>query len=440
MKKFINMETDTSACDQSEVGIKLPNQGSEVEVERIAEYFFHRRQNMKDFKFRAQHEKFNNATYRRFSTQTMDENPRFTSTLQMPQGLRLKDIELMVPNMRDIAISSGLPNMKQGVLYRSARPFAHNAWRLRMVLVEAFNIKSMIDLRDDNLESFPDEHASRMIISQSFRYSIPQKISPQGNDPNVFVAPERSVRHAHNLHQQQMSLDRETSRKIRQTMRQLQNDTASSSSSHPNTSSRLAACSRAKEMEQVFFKDRSERSFYVLNVMETDAMKQKIMSQVMQSGYLPLLGAARVADKVAGTALAPFYFCRFMVAGHKLEESYFELLDLCAERWGECLKLLTRCDLPCMFHCSLGKDRTGLLAAFVLHILGATEAMINFDYNLTEFADQAYHLYVHRFIVEESGLPDDFCGAPGKTVVFASYSGGNQGDVVVDQGPLWKHQ
>jgi protein-tyrosine phosphatase len=42
-----------------------------------------------------------------------------------------------------------------------------------------------------------------------------------------------------------------------------------------------------------------------------------------------------------------------------------------------------RCDRPILFHCSAGKDRTGIVAALVLHLLGVPDDVIVADYALS---------------------------------------------------------
>jgi protein-tyrosine phosphatase len=39
--------------------------------------------------------------------------------------------------------------------------------------------------------------------------------------------------------------------------------------------------------------------------------------------------------------------------------------------------------LPAVFHCAAGKDRTGVLAAFILSILGVPDEIISADYGKT---------------------------------------------------------
>ena len=42
--------------------------------------------------------------------------------------------------------------------------------------------------------------------------------------------------------------------------------------------------------------------------------------------------------------------------------------------------------LPAVFHCAAGKDRTGILSALLLGVLGVDDAVIAADYGLTEQA------------------------------------------------------
>ncbi|MFJ9947289.1 tyrosine-protein phosphatase [Kitasatospora sp. NPDC091207] len=50
------------------------------------------------------------------------------------------------------------------------------------------------------------------------------------------------------------------------------------------------------------------------------------------------------------------------------------------------LELIATADRPLVFHCASGKDRTGLIAALVLALLGVPEADIAADFALTELA------------------------------------------------------
>jgi protein tyrosine/serine phosphatase len=69
-----------------------------------------------------------------------------------------------------------------------------------------------------------------------------------------------------------------------------------------------------------------------------------------------------------------------------LAERYCEMLDEGAGAIGSVLALLTDPDgLPLAFHCSVGKDRTGVVAAVVLSLLGVDDAVIAHDYGLSRF-------------------------------------------------------
>ena len=69
--------------------------------------------------------------------------------------------------------------------------------------------------------------------------------------------------------------------------------------------------------------------------------------------------------------------------------------------------------LPGLVHCTQGKDRTGLVIAWVLMILGLPVKAIDFDYQLSEEAllpEKESRLVEIR----EIGLPDEYANtAPG---------------------------
>lgn len=69
------------------------------------------------------------------------------------------------------------------------------------------------------------------------------------------------------------------------------------------------------------------------------------------------------------------------------------------KRYQTLLDLIKAGDVPLMFHCSAGKDRTGVAAALVLLLLGANEEAIVKDYMLTE---QFTPLLVARWTERES--------------------------------------
>jgi protein-tyrosine phosphatase len=68
-------------------------------------------------------------------------------------------------------------------------------------------------------------------------------------------------------------------------------------------------------------------------------------------------------------------------------------------------------NLPLLFHCGAGKDRSGLVAAFVLSVLGVAESDIIEDYTLSA-------LYMQDMVagmMNDPGMPDDVKNLPAYT-------------------------
>lgn len=65
--------------------------------------------------------------------------------------------------------------------------------------------------------------------------------------------------------------------------------------------------------------------------------------------------------------------------------AYREMLENASSKFVDAINVIASTDvLPLVFHCAAGKDRTGVLAAFVLAILGVPDEIIAADYGLTE--------------------------------------------------------
>jgi len=74
-------------------------------------------------------------------------------------------------------------------------------------------------------------------------------------------------------------------------------------------------------------------------------------------------------------------------AGLVLGSLYVEMLDVGAPALAEALRTLAEpAKVPAVFHCAAGKDRTGVLAAMVLSLLGVDEEIIVGDYALSALA------------------------------------------------------
>lgn len=68
---------------------------------------------------------------------------------------------------------------------------------------------------------------------------------------------------------------------------------------------------------------------------------------------------------------------------HHMQDTYRGFVRGSAGRFAEFFDLLLASDEPTVFHCTAGKDRTGVAAALVLHALGATREEVLRDYLLT---------------------------------------------------------
>lgn len=53
------------------------------------------------------------------------------------------------------------------------------------------------------------------------------------------------------------------------------------------------------------------------------------METVTRSYTLPLFMLYKLTDKLTGSALAPYYFCKYFISSHDVLESYLEMLKFC---------------------------------------------------------------------------------------------------------------
>lgn len=66
-----------------------------------------------------------------------------------------------------------------------------------------------------------------------------------------------------------------------------------------------------------------------------------------------------------------------------MHDLYRSLINDRADRFAQLLEHLIESDAPAVFHCTAGKDRTGVAAALVLLALGVPRAVVEQDYLLT---------------------------------------------------------
>jgi protein-tyrosine phosphatase len=81
-------------------------------------------------------------------------------------------------------------------------------------------------------------------------------------------------------------------------------------------------------------------------------------------------------------------------------ETYTEvMLDRNAKLFAELLTRLSQPEnLPALFHCTAGKDRTGIAAMLLLLVLGVPEETIIADYTLSNLYYQEYLAYANQVI------------------------------------------
>lgn len=100
--------------------------------------------------------------------------------------------------------------------------------------------------------------------------------------------------------------------------------------------------------------------------------------QAMGLGYVNLSVEHRPYDQAQiDPALDPWRF---------LADRYAEVALDGAEELRQALEIIASDSAPLVFHCASGKDRTGLLAALVLALLGVADEEILADFALTELA------------------------------------------------------
>ncbi|MGE5829347.1 MAG: tyrosine-protein phosphatase [Micromonosporaceae bacterium] len=80
-----------------------------------------------------------------------------------------------------------------------------------------------------------------------------------------------------------------------------------------------------------------------------------------------------------------------------LVQRYHELTTEAADGIGAALRLIAdERSAPLVFHCIAGKDRTGVVAALTLSLLGVADADIAADFELSELAEAGYWDYRRR--------------------------------------------
>jgi protein-tyrosine phosphatase len=88
----------------------------------------------------------------------------------------------------------------------------------------------------------------------------------------------------------------------------------------------------------------------------------------------------------------------------RISAAYLTIIADAADRFVTAVQLLADLEGPAVFHCAAGKDRTGLLAAFVLELLGVDDDLIADDYALTAAVMPAFRERMERRMANEPEL------------------------------------
>lgn len=93
----------------------------------------------------------------------------------------------------------------------------------------------------------------------------------------------------------------------------------------------------------------------------------------------------RVPILVNPSVLADYTATGFDWGAYRIDRMYIDMLDRCAASFRAVFAWLAQIDVyPFIFHCSGGKDRTGMVAALLLRVAGVPDAAIVADYALSE--------------------------------------------------------
>lgn len=104
-----------------------------------------------------------------------------------------------------------------------------------------------------------------------------------------------------------------------------------------------------------------------------------------------------------------------------LADRYLEMTTECGEQVGAVLRVIAdAASLPLVFHCAAGKDRTGVVAALTLSLLGVSDDDIAADYGLSAAAIPRWTAWaqVHRpdVVAEMQRFPGPWHTAPPEAI------------------------
>ena len=108
-----------------------------------------------------------------------------------------------------------------------------------------------------------------------------------------------------------------------------------------------------------------------------------------------------------------------LVNRFSLAERYFLMVERAKVPIARVVTALAECSTPVVYHCTAGKDRTGLISAIVLGLLGVPDEFVVADYaatqdNLTAIIDRLMQSVGYRDVIDS--LPADTLHANPETM------------------------
>ena len=133
------------------------------------------------------------------------------------------------------------------------------------------------------------------------------------------------------------------------------------------------------------------RKIYRGGRLEGSTMSRAGREAVLAEGIKAQLELRGASDMLKWCALGEQYdFCNPCI-----ENGGVSMLKTYKEKTKQCFEFVVKCvreDKPVYFHCSLGRDRTGTLAALLLGVLGVPEGDVSQEYELSYFAPRGWSI------------------------------------------------
>ena len=98
-----------------------------------------------------------------------------------------------------------------------------------------------------------------------------------------------------------------------------------------------------------------------------------------------------------------------------MTDGYLKNIEHSADKWAVVIQRLIQDQDPLVFHCSAGKDRTGICAGLILLALGVPKETVLFDHGLSNHYLEAFLPRVYRYFESlglDTGRLDPYLSAP----------------------------